>query len=258
MIPAKNALSSGEGYSSIYQFRKEDAKEIMARGHSRGLKEYSVYSEWLWIDIDDGDLDEARRRFDELAEKFNDYQKVGFFSGKKGYHLGIKTEPMYGRHVPYSHRKWVQENGVDADESLYQHGRLFRNVGATHEATGKRKELILETEGKELVIPTVIEPVRVPKAIFTEDYAQSDVFREALLTIIQKIEVSPRQGMRHTTMWGISKDLCEAGASYELAEALMLYLNDTFTHPKDNTEVVLATEQGYEGHQRKNEKLAGP
>jgi len=245
MLPAKVALSSGKGYSSVYQFSREDAKTIRARGHSRGLKEFKVYAERLWLDIDDEDLVVAKQRFEEMCTKFGGYDKIGYFSGKKGYHLGIKIEPMYGLDVPYSHKKWIRDNAIVTDESLYQHGRLFRNPGCIHESTGKPKTRVVATEGATLQIPLVIEPAKVPPPLFTEGYTETDVFRDNLIRALTIIENPPAQGMRHTTLWSFSQSMCESGASYQLAYEMASYLNNTFDNPKDDEELERAVRQGY-------------
>lgn len=246
MIPADVALTSGLGYCSVYQFAKEDALEIRKSNCSRGFKQYKVYSEWLWLDIDDENIAEAARRLNSLREYFNGFTTLAYFSGKKGYHLGVKIEPMYGLHVPYSQKKWIRDNNIDTDESLYQHGRLFRNPGALHESTGRRKTLLYTTEGDTLTIPLVIEPAkRIPPAEFSDDYTESDIFRDNLLKVLSIVESPPRQGMRHTTLWGFACDMLNCGASYTLTLELALYINNTFPLPKDYKDVELAVNQAY-------------
>ena len=244
MLPAIQSLQSGIGYSSIFQFSKEDALEIRNVGSSKGLKRFAVYAEWIWFDIDDENIAEAAYRYRELVERFSEYEKVGYFSGKKGYHLGVKIDPMYGRNVPYSHRRWVRENNLVVDESLYQHGRLFRNVGAIHESSGLKKRMLLKTEGKTLHIPTVIEPVRSTPE-YTESYSNEDIFRANLYRAILMIENPPDQDIRHTRLWGWAQDMCDNGVPYELTLALAKHVNGMFPTPKTDEEVEVAVDQGY-------------
>ncbi len=254
MLPVEQALSVGVGYCSLFWFKKCDALVIRDRGSSKNLKEFAVYAEWLWIDIDDEDPVKAKQRFDEIVEKLRKYPILGYLSGKKGYHLGVKIQPMYGRHVPYSHKRWLNENEIECDESLYQHGRLFRNIGASHEETKRPKQLVLEDlSGDPLLIPTVIEQVKY-EAIVTEDWSDSDQFRESLLRTIQTIEQPPKQGMRHTTFWSIASNLHDCGASFELAYELLCYVNRTLTHPKEEEEVERAIRDAY----GKAQTLASP
>ena len=97
MLPVEQALKRDIGFCSLFWFKKEDALEIRKRGNSKGFKEYAVYAEWLWIDIDDDCLETAKVRFDEVVQSFKGYRMLGYFSGSKGYHLGVQIEPMFGR-----------------------------------------------------------------------------------------------------------------------------------------------------------------
>lgn len=246
MLPVDTALASHQGYSSVYWFYPEDAKAIRETGKSRDFKQYPVFSNRLVLDIDrDHNFCEAVEALNQLREQFKDYEYEVFFSGKKGYHMIIATNDMSGTNVPHSHRHWIETNNIPVDLSIFQHGRLFRNDGALHEKTGRRKFKLYSNKGKKLHIPLVIPPVKVDPAQFTDDYGDKELFADTLLKAMMVIERPPKEGMRHTTFWGVATDLANAGANYDLALELCLYLNNTLPESKDDKDVEIAVEQAY-------------
>lgn len=248
-LPFREAVklfdTEAAGYCSLYLFRKEDILPFRAAQSSKGLAQVPVYAERLWIDIDREDniplaraeTDIVRRHLESLGLAFSVWE-----SGGKGYHVCIKTEPMFGPHVPASHAAWVSANSpVKADMSLYQHGRIFSNPGRIHEKSGKTKKKVYEHAGKLLSVPAVSwEP---PAPLSIENPAEKG--RAGLVRCARLLLDEPSEGNRHTAIWSTAGLLAEAGLDQETARGLMTWINNLWTNPKSAEAVNVAIEQAY-------------
>lgn len=228
------------GYSSLYAVSEEDARIIQNEGHSRNRDRFKVYSDTLYMDFDDGDatLWNALPKLLELNAPLKIY-----FSGKKGYHVALPIQPMYGHNVPEFQKVFVTKLGIACDHSLYQHGRLFSNPGRVHPKTGVPKHLILELfEGEALKIPEFIVVEKKKKIDLEKDI---DHLRFGLMRLLQLIANEPMIGDRHTGIWGCATTLRDAGLSEEAALEILSMVNESWKNSKDPEEIEAAVTQGY-------------
>src|SRR5262245_25821736 len=86
-----------EAYLSAFALGADFRKHLEATGSTRGYTE-ACGAAWLWFDIDrESDLaralQDARRLALAIAERFtlDDDDLLTFFSGAKGFHLGLPT-----------------------------------------------------------------------------------------------------------------------------------------------------------------------
>lgn len=227
------------GYRSHYMLARTDALEVRSRGHSRGFAEFEVAAIGFIIDLDDGDasVEEVEARITAKGWKYNLY-----FSGGKGYHFELFHDLMQSRALPYSHLKFVESWCPEADMSLYQHGRLISLPGRIHERTRKPKKLIKSVEGDLVTIEIKQPPVDAfhfaPNGGLTEFQVGLD--RLANLSVCE-----PTPGNRHTSLWGASKELANAGVPYEVCLALVLEVNERWQHPKSEADVTTSVGQAY-------------
>lgn len=231
------------GFRSLYEFGEEDAGRIRSNNHSRGLNAFMVYSDILVIDLDNGDKDLHKL---EKYIKEHDYKYEIWSSGGKGYHVYIFITPMYGKDVPYSQKCFVETLGVDADLSLYQHGRLFRLPRTIHKKTNKRKELLRSGGGKLLTIEMQKAPIKadLPALRFENEDTSEMVY--ALLRFIQMIESPKGPGERHMHIWGTATMFARAGLSMVAALELLQWVNEQWPEPKDPEDVEKAVMQAYQ------------
>lgn len=225
------------GYASVYAFEETAALEIIASKSSAGLNKYPVYSDMLMIDLDDGERQLRRAQTALIGFGYKIWT-----SGGKGFHIGLPLKVgVFGDHIPYSQRKWVEALDIGADLSLYQHGRILSLPGRVHPKTGKKKELFGEVMGLYPMIPDVY-PARVTFAAFEDT---SGDLETALWQTIQILVSEPEPGNRHTKLWATAKSLAEAGLAYETVLDLLTEVNSSWENSKTTAEVTTAVQQAY-------------
>ena len=226
------------GYSTVYAFLEEDALQIKEAGHSRNLDQYPVAASELTLDIDNGDagLTPVVSLLTSLGLKHQIWS-----SGGKGYHVVIPHELILSKDLPYSHRKVVESWGIETDFSLYQHGRLLSLPNRVHPTTKRRKLLVREVEGQLLQVPIIPKPSS-PTFNFTMGGGVEEL-TVALLNLAKITEAAPKEGNRHTTIWGAAKDLFRAGLDIETVYNLLEKVNESWPVPKSPQEVRNAVNQ---------------
>ncbi len=228
------------GYASVYMFDENAAQAIIAEHSSAGLGRFSVYTNELVIDLDGGDAQLAR------AETVLAQRKLGYTvwsSGGKGYHVYIPHGKLLGgSNIPYSQRKYVEGMGIDADLSLYQHGRILSLPGRIHPKTGARKTKVKDVLGYALDLPLLIAPA--PVFSFEANGGLSDL-EAGLWKALTLLQNEPTVGNRHTQLWSTALHFADAGLSYEATLEIMHEVNGSWDSPKEDSEVEAAVAQAH-------------
>jgi hypothetical protein len=232
------------GYSTVYMFDEEAANEIKESGRSAGLGQYSVFANCVTIDIDAPNLLAAEADLAGVESKLKERGLAHevWFSGGKGFHVIIPHELMQSRDLPYSHRKFVEDDlGITCDESLYQHGRLLSLPGRVHPKTRKRKHKLRQVAGDS----AVIKIVEKPQLVFDFREGELGDLQMGLnnLATISSKDIYP--GGRHQAIWSTAKDLARAGLSRETVLELMIKVNGVWTNQKKDEEVAAAVNQAF-------------
>jgi hypothetical protein len=136
---------------SAFTFPVEFRDYITATGSTRGYAGRCA-SRWLWLDVDrDGDLDAALGDVRRLAGYILDrYRTIGeddllsFFSGAKGFHLGLPIgmpAPSVVFHLAAKRlaAAIAEGAGTAIDCGVYDRVRLFRGPNSKHPRTGLHK-----------------------------------------------------------------------------------------------------------------------
>jgi hypothetical protein len=223
------------GYTGLYLFKEEDALEIIASKSSAGLAQYSVSSSRLLIDIDEGV--EGLRAAEAKLEGFG-YEV--WSSGGKGFHIILKHEFMTSSDLPYSHRKWVEEQGIECDLSLYHPGHIVSAPGRIHPRTKQRKQFVKKIEGSMIAVKLV----KKPEVVFSFSDTGEELSR-ALMRLTDLSSSEPKPGNRHVSLWGTSKALAQAGVSFDTATELLRKVNEGWKNQKSEEELMAAIQQGY-------------
>lgn len=223
------------GYTGLYLFKEEDALEIITSKSSAGLDRYSVSSSRLVIDIDDGveGLHAAELKLEGLEYEV-------WSSGGKGFHIILKHEFVTSVDLPYSHRKWVEAQGIDCDMSLYHAGHILSAPGRVHPRTKNRKVFVKKVEGKQMAVTLV----KKPEVVFSFSDTGEELSR-ALMRLTDLSSSEPKLGNRHVSIWGTSKALAQAGISFDVATELLRKVNEGWKNPKSESELLAAIQQGY-------------
>lgn len=228
------------GYASVYMFDENAAKAIIAEHSSSGFSRFSVYTDELVIDLDGG---EEQLKKAEKAIRERKLAYTVWSSGGKGFHVYIPlTKMVSGKDVPYSQKRFVESLDIDADMSLYQHGRILSLPGRVHPKTGARKTRVKGVQGKALELAILIAPE--PVFNFQANGGLNDL-EAGLWNLLELLSNEPSVGNRHTKIWSTALHLADAGLTYEATLELILEVNDSWKNPKDETEVATAVQQAF-------------
>jgi hypothetical protein len=219
------------GFMSLYAFSEEDALSLKATGVSRGYDQYTPASDFLAIDIDDGD--EGLVRAEAALSK---YEYSVWTSGSKGYHIILPHDFLHDKRLPNSHKEFVDGLGIKYDASLYQAGRIFRLPNCIHQKTGKKKVKLRDHAG----VRVEISLKEKPKVEFTFQSDEEGDVGAALGRLWSLGTVGAEEGSRNTTVWGVAVDLINAGFEADAVVSFLQTINSTWSAPLPEEEVELA------------------
>ena len=140
-----------ESYLSEFCFGSDFRELLESTGSCRGF-DGACWSAYLWFDIDRADLEaalgDARRLALGMIERYrlDDDALLIFFSGSKGFHIGLPTslwmpEPSvsFNRVCRRLAEGIGEAVGVVIDTGVYDRVRAFRAPNSRHPKTGLRK-----------------------------------------------------------------------------------------------------------------------
>lgn len=140
-----------EAYLSAWRFGSEFCEYFKRRRSEKGFNGV-CWSDWLWFDIDNANLTEAldvtRKLSGFLVDKFRleEDQLLVFFSGRKGFHVGLPTslwQPQPSTEFVLMFKRLAEQLAEDArviiDGSIYSKVRLFRAPNSRHPSSGLHK-----------------------------------------------------------------------------------------------------------------------
>lgn len=254
----ERAKANQPAYLSAFQFGDEFKCYMQANGTTKGYIG-SCWSQWLWFDIDNEQSSEAalrdtRRLVEFLAERYAiDDELLVWFSGNKGYHIGVPTSlwqpessPFFARNCRLLAETLAQQCGVLIDSSVYDRVRLFRAPNSRHAKTGlfKRRldlnELLhldvigirnLAAEPMPFDIPTD-PPVHAQAVSDWQAVAATATASQVVCatgTTPVRLNRSTREfllngadeGDRHRLLYSSARNLGEFDCSFDLAFALL-------------------------------------
>lgn len=220
----------------------------------------AAWSRFLWFDIDDADLNKGLERCGRLVSyllerySLDDGDLLVFFSGSKGFHIGLPTSlwrPTASRQFARCCRTMAEtlaaSAGVSIDASIYQTVQPFRAPNSRHQKTGRYKRLVSLDELQELNAGAIKQrassplPFELPDAPELCQQAVAD-WATAELAISQQAEAirtfegnrtelnrstldfirdGAEAGDRHRMLYSAAANLFEFGCSLSLATALL-------------------------------------
>jgi hypothetical protein len=151
-------------------------------------------------------------------------------SGGRSIHIHLPHSPITGYSLAYTHKKFIIDNNIRCDMSLYEEGRLFRLEGTVHLKTFKPK-ILLETVPGNLLHLERLEPP--PKSY--ESYGASEGIADMVLTLSSVLDNGIQRGRNaHATFFRITAALAHAGFSAEFALELLNRVNETLVDDPAN------------------------
>jgi hypothetical protein len=251
-----------EQYLSAFQFSGEFRAFLAERGSVAGFAG-PCWAPWIWFDIDREDdlqaaLDDARRLAGFSLERYslNDEAILAFFSGSKGFHLGLPSL-LFGPQpsvefclvtrtfaTSLAHRAKVR-----IDEGVFDRVRPFRAPNSRHPKTGLHKRRLTIEELMGLSLDRIVQlaseptPFEVPAVagahrLATEDWKEAAEEAGRKRTVARtSLSNGPRinrqtleiirngalvqVGDRHRLLYSSAANLAEFRTVGELAHALL-------------------------------------
>lgn len=179
-----------ESYLSAFRFDKAFADYLTEKGSPKGYTG-ATWSEWLWFDIDRDEITEALNdvrklvvwlfsRFDTLAGD----ELLLFYSGSKGFHVGIQTElwrpdPAINFHdqCRFFAETIAEQAEITIDSGVYDRVRAFRAPNSRHQKTRRHKRFLELSELMTLEANEIAKLAESPRP-FT--FSKSSLSREAV------------------------------------------------------------------------------
>lgn len=140
-----------ECYLSAFQYTEEFKTHLSVTGSTRDYRG-RCWSRWLWFDLDRDDpalaLDAARALVTYTLMVFHEFcddDLLYFFSGSKGYHVGVPLthapEPStaFNLNCKAVAERIASERQVVIDAGIYDKVRLLRAPNSRHPKTGLHK-----------------------------------------------------------------------------------------------------------------------
>ncbi len=250
-----------EAYLSAFQFGREFREHLEATGSTADYAG-TCWSLWVWFDLDGDDLEATRRMAARLChplcERYglDDDRLLIFFSGARGFHVGLPTSvvsptasSMFHRVARQFAEKRAEATSVTIDRGVYDRVRAFRAPNSRHSKSGLHKRRFSLDELTGLKLERLLElarepqPFELPPPLPTCEQAIAD-WREAVVAVEREIEskrtrratgsgatlnratldfirhgASP--GDRHRLLFSASANLAEFACPPELAHALL-------------------------------------
>jgi len=251
-----------EAYLSAFQYGSDFRDQLQSTSSTAGFKG-PCWASFVWFDIDrEHDLPQAltdaRRLSAQLLERYlsSEDQLWIFFSGSKGFHLGLSTDlwrPAASDNFNRIAKRFCQQvadrAGIAIDEGVYDKVRAFRAPNSRHPKTGLHKRPMTYEELHGLTLERIValaahpQPCELPTCETTNATAIAD-WQAAEATIAsQTAEASKRKelqavptlnrstlefikhgasaGDRHRLLFSAAANLGEFGCPYSLAAALL-------------------------------------
>ncbi len=251
-----------EAYLSAFTFGEDFQTHLDATGSTKGF-DGVCGATFLWFDIDREDLEAARRDAARLClrlvERYSldDDGLLIFFSGSKGFHIGLPTDLWQStaslaferttRRLAEGLAASVQ---VPIDSSVYDKVRAFRAPNSTHQKTGLHKRALTLDELTRLSVERIQDFAREPLAFDmptpTTRNEQAAIDWQEAVGLVEREAVAIQQrrtssngltrlnrstldfirsgagsGDRHRLLFSAAANLAEFGCSPELAHELL-------------------------------------
>ena len=254
-----------EAYLSAFQFEDDFRAQLERTGSTRGFQGV-CWSPFLWFDLDndsnlDAVLQDARALASLLLDRYAtlaDEDLLIFFSGSKGFHVGLPTSlwqpppsPLFNHIMRRMAEQVAALARVRIDTSVYDKVRAFRAPNSRHPRTGLHKRRVffdallrLSVEGIKLLAerPDIFELPEVHgtdgqalvdwqecERIVEEEAkgrarlraAAADGSRRLNRLTLDFIRDGADLGDRHRLLFSAAANLAEFACSFELAYALL-------------------------------------
>ena len=250
-----------ECYLSAFQFGDDFHRLLTETGSTAGFAG-PCWSPWLWWDLDSDELQYAHKDAGALAAFLVERYGISpgglllFFSGSKGFHVGLPTSlwsPSPAADFHRTARRFAEGlaelASVTIDTAVYDEVRAFRAPNSRHPKTGLHKRRLTYDEllgplDAVLELAKTPSPFDVPTCSTASEAAEDD-WQAAVALVVQEAEAKAARraagngshtlnrstldfiregastGDRHRLLFSAAANLGEFGCSASLAVALL-------------------------------------
>ena len=204
------------GFASVYNFSEADARSMEAAGTYKAFKG-TVFSPFLKLDCDDGvSASHVEVRLLALGVGFSK-----FSTGNRGFHYHVPREILPSHTLPALDKQFVAREFPGADVSFYHHVGMYRQVGAIHSKTGRRKESLKKVSGAVLVMTGETLEYKASEPV-NRELAPQSVFGDRQLDLLT---VPYANGERHKKYCAIAARLRELNQPEDWAFVYLANVN---------------------------------
>ena len=271
-------------YRSYYR-HPEAFREYVRKNKTVSGWDGEVYTDFLWMDIDYTDLDEALEKVKRIIGRLEVVFDIPrstlrlYFSGSKGFHVGIDTRLFNmkpSRAVPAQCKALAAEfaGDVDIDLAIYDRVRIFRlsntintksglyKIPLTWQeidtltideikalATERREAINFDVEVNEGVLAYMLEEVKETAPSKTESHAPQIKKRSLHGTKICLWQLlhGVGQGVRDEAAIRLAADYAKKGMPAEITLSMLRAWNQHNSPPLDDGELTARVASAY-GH----------
>lgn len=272
-----NPTGKAETYATYFRYNEDMATHFNKTGSVAGYIG-SAWADWLPIDIDSKDLEEAQMYLQQLVSNMNDYEIDSnacrfYFSGSKGFHVMIPTsyfaaEPSEDINKRFRKIALLLASGINIDTAIYDKTRIFRLPNTINNKSGLHKIELYPFEAMSLSIKDVLERATEPtdKLEVEMDIDASEelskLFNEPLDTFkatgesvkvktkicMSKLMNGVSEGGRDNTGVRVASHLTQSGLTPKMMFVALDEWNQSNNPPLNDDELQRIFQQGLEGY----------
>lgn len=215
-------------FRSYFGYTQSTHDLILSQGNTANLKRKEVYCDELLLDVDNPEqLEPVINVLGSLGWNYKQYS-----TGNRGAHFHVCIEPLMGEHVPYSIKQLLRRVGLyeRVDTSPIHPAGQFRQEGATHSKTNKKKTLVYSKEGVTPTIPYLIEPEPELDEYATGSEHDGYMYSYLLLTNVGI-------GERYKRLYAIMRHGVRAGEDLDSIKQDLIMWNANLDNPHDEKDI---------------------
>ena len=275
----KDFTGLSETYCTYFRYNMDMVNHFNQRGTVGGYQG-SAYADWLPIDIDSENLDEAQMNLNRLIINLEDYEiDIAscrfYFSGAKGFHVMIPSQYFQAKPSEDIHKRFRKvavtlANGINIDTAIYDKTRIFRLADTKNDKSGLHKIELYPFEATSLEIKEIQKKALMPRGRldiereFDPSEELTELYHEDLnkkksingeqgktkvKVCMSKLMAGVGQGERDNVGVRVASHLRQCGLTPKMIYAALEEWNDTNDPPLDNEAIVRIYEQGLQDYE---------
>ena len=177
-------------YCTYFRYNEEMVNHFKQTGSVGGYTG-QAWSDWLPIDIDSENLDEAKHSLSHLISNLEGYEIDlntcrFYFSGAKGFHVMIPSEYFQAKPSADIHKRFRKvavelSKGLNIDTHIYDKARIFRLPNTINSKTGLYKVELYPFEVMNMTIDEIKKKAEQPSERLEID---DDFYPSTELTVL--------------------------------------------------------------------------